>query len=239
MPLRKKLDTRIKTLIDNGRANNHRSFLVIVGDKGKDQVRMLLLYVSHSEVINLHHMLTKSTVGTQPSVLWCYKKDLGFTTYFLSSGTAIHTFRHRQKRIKQIKRKQRQGLLDPNKEDAFELFLTTANVRWTYYKDSHKILGNTYGMCVLQVWLQRISISLISSVPLLAPRSFFLRFHSFPIPDPFRHPVSHTILVGLRSDNAEHSGPYDRDRTRRRPCHLASTHNAVAEAVVFLIHGYA
>eukprot|EP01127_Copromyxa_protea_P002844 TRINITY_DN12778_c0_g1_i1.p1 TRINITY_DN12778_c0_g1~~TRINITY_DN12778_c0_g1_i1.p1 ORF type:complete len:1030 (+),score=308.71 TRINITY_DN12778_c0_g1_i1:16-3105(+) len=125
MPLRKKLDARIKTLIDNGRINNHRSFLVIVGDKGKDQV------------INLHHMLTKATVGTQPSVLWCYKKELGFTT-------------HRQKRIKQIKRKQRQGLLDPNKEDAFELFLTTANVRWTYYKDSHKVLGNTYGMCVLQ-----------------------------------------------------------------------------------------
>lgn len=24
-------------------------------------------------------------------------------------------------------------------------------MRWTYYKDSHKILGNTYGMCVLQV----------------------------------------------------------------------------------------
>lgn len=39
MPLRKKLDSRIKTLVDNGRINNHRSFLVIVGDKGKDQVR--------------------------------------------------------------------------------------------------------------------------------------------------------------------------------------------------------
>lgn len=63
----------------------------------------------------------------------------------------VLTYSHRQKRIKQIKRKQRQGLLDPNKEDAFELFLTTANVRWTYYKDSHKVLGNTYGMCVLQV----------------------------------------------------------------------------------------
>lgn len=65
----------------------------------------------------------------------------------------LTSWSHRQKRIKQIKRKQRQGLLDPTKEDAFELFLTTANVRWTYYKDSHKVLGNTYGMCVLQVHL--------------------------------------------------------------------------------------
>lgn len=35
-------------------------------------------------------------------------------------------------------------------EDPFQLFVTSTPVRWTYYKDSHKILGNTFGMCVLQ-----------------------------------------------------------------------------------------
>ncbi|KAG5457516.1 MAG: N-acetyltransferase 10, partial [Olpidium bornovanus] len=38
----------------------------------------------------------------------------------------------------------------PNTEDPFELFVSVTNIRYCYYKESHKILGNTYGMCVLQ-----------------------------------------------------------------------------------------
>ena len=34
--------------------------------------------------------------------------------------------------------------------DPFELFICGTEIRWTYYKDTHKILGKTYGMCVLQ-----------------------------------------------------------------------------------------
>lgn len=37
---RKKVDPRIKTLIENGVKTRHRSFLVLVGDRGRDQVRM-------------------------------------------------------------------------------------------------------------------------------------------------------------------------------------------------------
>jgi N-acetyltransferase 10 len=40
---------------------------VIVGDRGKDQV------------MYLHYMLTKARVAVKPSVLWCYKKELGFS----------------------------------------------------------------------------------------------------------------------------------------------------------------
>lgn len=36
--MRKQLDPRIPTLIDNGVKKNHRSFIVLVGDKGRDQV---------------------------------------------------------------------------------------------------------------------------------------------------------------------------------------------------------
>ena len=35
-------------------------------------------------------------------------------------------------------------------EDPFELFINSTTVRWTYYKDTHKVLGQTFGMCVLQ-----------------------------------------------------------------------------------------
>lgn len=65
--VRKKLDNRIRVLIENNVALGHRSFFVIVGDKGRDQV------------VILHHILSKSTVKARPSVLWCYKKELGFS----------------------------------------------------------------------------------------------------------------------------------------------------------------
>jgi hypothetical protein len=37
--MKKKVDTRIRTLIENCVHTNQRSFFVIVGDKGRDQVR--------------------------------------------------------------------------------------------------------------------------------------------------------------------------------------------------------
>ncbi|KJE95863.1 N-acetyltransferase 10 [Capsaspora owczarzaki ATCC 30864] len=123
--MRKKIDARIRTLIENGVQTSHRSFFVIVGDHGRDQV------------VNLHYMLSKTVVKTRPSVLWCYKKELGFSS-------------HKQKRMRQIKKKIQRGLLDPDKDDPFELFISSTNIRYTYYADTHKILGNTYGMCVLQ-----------------------------------------------------------------------------------------
>ena len=66
--VKKKIDARVRTLIENGVATKQRSLFVLVGDKGKDQV------------VNLHYMLSKAAVKARPSVLWCYKKELGFTT---------------------------------------------------------------------------------------------------------------------------------------------------------------
>ena len=66
--MKKKIDARVRTLIENGVATKQRSLFVLVGDKGKDQV------------VNLHYMLSKAAVKARPSVLWCYKKELGFTT---------------------------------------------------------------------------------------------------------------------------------------------------------------
>lgn len=33
------------------------------------------------QVVILHHMLSKAAVRARPSVLWCYKKDLGFSRW--------------------------------------------------------------------------------------------------------------------------------------------------------------
>jgi len=129
--VRKRLDERIRTLLERGVVTGQRSMLVLVGDHGKDQVP------------NLHQILSKTSLQTRPNVLWCYKKDLGFST-------------HRKKRMKKLKRDKARGLLktsdasDLTSTDNFELFVTSADIQWCYYKDSHRVLGNTFGVLVLQ-----------------------------------------------------------------------------------------
>ncbi|KAI0263903.1 GNAT acetyltransferase 2-domain-containing protein [Gloeopeniophorella convolvens] len=123
--MRKQLDQRIPILINNNVKKNHRSFIVLVGDKGRDQV------------VNLHFLLSQARVSARPSVLWCYKKELGFTS-------------HRKKREAKIKRDVKRGIREANEHDPFEIFITVTDIRYTYYKESEKILGNTFGMLVLQ-----------------------------------------------------------------------------------------
>lgn len=88
-------------------------------------------------------MLSKTVVKARPSMLWCYKKDLGFSS-------------HRKKRMKSLQKKIKSGKLDVNEDDPFELFVISTNIRYCYYNETHKILGNTYGMCVLQVCIHFI-----------------------------------------------------------------------------------
>ncbi|KAI8643746.1 GNAT acetyltransferase 2-domain-containing protein [Parasitella parasitica] len=123
--VKKVVDSRVHTLIKNCVQTKHRSFFVVVGDRGKDQI------------VNLHWLLSQAQVTSRPSVLWCYKKELGFTS-------------HRKKRENKIKNDIKRGVRDVNKEDPFELFITVTNIRYAYYKETQNILGNTYGMCVLQ-----------------------------------------------------------------------------------------
>lgn len=82
-------------------------------------------------------MLSKSTVKARPNILWCYNKELGFSS-------------HRKKRMKHIQKKLQAGKLSVNEDDPFELFVASTNIRYCYYSETHKILGKTFGMCVLQ-----------------------------------------------------------------------------------------
>lgn len=102
--------------------------------------------------MNLHWLLSQTKVAARPSVLWCYKKELGFTRYTFSLPSLISAS-NRKKRESKIKRDIKKGVREANEEDPFELFVSVTNIRYTYYKESEKILGNTYGMCVLQVRL--------------------------------------------------------------------------------------
>lgn len=123
---RKAIDSRIPALIRNGIQEKKRSFIVVVGDRAKDVI------------VHLHYIMSSVDVKQNKSVLWAYKKDLlGFTS-------------HRKKRETKIKKEIKRGIRDANTEDPFELFVTLHNIRYVYYKETEKILGNTYGMCILQ-----------------------------------------------------------------------------------------
>ncbi|XP_003693902.1 RNA cytidine acetyltransferase [Apis florea] len=123
--VRKKIDNRIRILIENGVITGYRTMFIVIGEKARDQV------------VLLHHMLSKSIIKARPSVLWCYKKELGFSS-------------HRKKKMKSLQKKVKSGKLDVNDDDPFELFVVSTNIRYCYYHETHRILGNTYGMCVLQ-----------------------------------------------------------------------------------------
>lgn len=57
---------------------------------------------------------------------------------------------HQKKRENKIRKEIKRGIREANTEDPFELFLTLHNIRYVYYKETEKILGNTFGMCILQ-----------------------------------------------------------------------------------------
>ncbi|KAL8909839.1 MAG: hypothetical protein Q9171_004863 [Xanthocarpia ochracea] len=123
---KKALDSRIPALIRNGIQEKKRSFFVVVGDHAKDVI------------VHLHYIMSSVDIKQNKSVLWAYKKDLlGFTS-------------HRKKRESKIKKEIKRGIREANTEDPFELFLALHNIRYVYYKETEKILGNTFGMCILQ-----------------------------------------------------------------------------------------
>ncbi|KAI4181854.1 MAG: hypothetical protein L6R41_006365 [Letrouitia leprolyta] len=123
---KKAVDSRIPALIRNGIQEKKRGFIIIVGDHAKDTIA------------HLHYIRSNVDMKQNKSVLWAYKKDLlGFTS-------------HRRKRESKIRKEIKRGIREANTEDPFELFLTLNTIRYVYYKDTEKILGNTFGMCILQ-----------------------------------------------------------------------------------------
>ncbi|KAJ2945204.1 hypothetical protein O0L34_g9274 [Tuta absoluta] len=120
--VKKKIDNRIRVMIENGVKLGHRTMILLVGDKGRDQVPIL------------YDMLVKSTVKARPTVLWCYK----------NKDEAISN--HGRKRAKKIAA----GKLEVSEESLFDAFRVATTIHGRYYSESHAMLGQTYGVCVLQ-----------------------------------------------------------------------------------------
>ncbi|ROT74729.1 putative N-acetyltransferase 10 isoform X1 [Penaeus vannamei] len=117
-------DGRIKTLIENNVKLGHRALLTILGENARDQVMII------------HHLVSKAS-GERPSVLWCHKKDSDVP-------------RQSRKQLKKLEQRLKSGKCDISQENAFHIFLLSTSVRYCSLTDTQRVLGNTYGMCVIQ-----------------------------------------------------------------------------------------
>lgn len=117
---------------------------MVVGDRSKDVI------------VHLHYIMSSMDVKQNKSVLWAYKnKLLGFTRHAHHAPSVERLLMkvwnsHRKKRELKIKKEIKRGIREANTEDPFELFVSLHNIRYVYYKETEKILGNTFGMCILQ-----------------------------------------------------------------------------------------
>ena len=115
------IDERIKTQIINSFHLGHRTIFFIVGDNAKDQI------------VNLYYLLKDTTKKPVPTIVWCSKNKLNFQT-------------HQTKKTIKKQLSQPQG----SDKNTFDLFAASAKLIHCFYKDTERILGNTYSMLVFQ-----------------------------------------------------------------------------------------
>ena len=116
---KKRIDSRIKFLIENSIEKHHRSLFVIVGKRGKSQIVNLhwlltraisTVQPTNQSTLNDNNITNTNTIETKAPVLWCFKTDLGFSPSHV-------------KQTQKIKKDIRQGLRRPNYDDPFESFI--------------------------------------------------------------------------------------------------------------------
>jgi hypothetical protein len=96
--------------------------------------------------------------------------------------------------MKQIRKMAQRGLLDPEKEDPFSLFVASTNIRYCFYHETQNILGNTFGMAVLQVGVAHPRADrLHMAYPRSAPKELRQRAPKppFPAASPHRNTSPH------------------------------------------------
>lgn len=123
--MRKKVDIRIQRVIENCQKLNQRGIFVIIGDRARDVV------------VNIHFLIGKISSANKKKILWCYNKELGFSS-------------HKKRKMKEITASMKEGNYDSLSENPFDLFITQTDIQYCYYKDSQNVLGNTYGALILQ-----------------------------------------------------------------------------------------
>nr|CCC47982.1 conserved hypothetical protein, fragment [Trypanosoma vivax Y486] len=109
--VKRKLDDRIRHLIENAVYLRHRALLLLVGDRGKDQI------------VNLHQMVSHANHNAKVSVLWCMKKEPDF------GSTSL------KQQEKRARLEVKGGMSTETTKEAFQTFLMQTHIKLSQYQE--------------------------------------------------------------------------------------------------------
>ncbi|AFN83833.1 putative P-loop ATPase/acetyltransferase fusion [Encephalitozoon romaleae SJ-2008] len=114
-------DGRIQSFFEANGRRNHRSFVVLLGEHAKSQLR------------TIHRILQRNTNGAVETVIWCHKNDVT-----------------RKAGRKSYGKRQKNEVEKEESEDDLALFIRGNEIEFIEYKESERILGRTVDMLILQ-----------------------------------------------------------------------------------------
>jgi len=133
--VRKRVDDRVRKLLERSAASNTRNLLLLVGDGAPSQAARV-----HSMVQQAQPGESLGASPTAPSCLWLHASSLPLSS-------------HRKKRMKQLKAQRRKGASDSASDDADPLsrLLSSGSAECVPYRSASKrALGRTFRTVVLQ-----------------------------------------------------------------------------------------
>lgn len=124
---RKVVDQRIVELIQRCADNRERALFVITGKSSVERIA------------DIYSLWVNKTMLPKASILWCYEENIALSGY-------------RQKQLTKLKHNRKLGIQKEitDEDTPQNLMLRHATIKFMYYKDTARALGQTYDILVLQ-----------------------------------------------------------------------------------------
>ena len=124
---RKVVDRKIVELIQRCADNRERALFVITGK------------LSVERIADIYSLWVNKTMLPKASILWCYEENIALSGY-------------RQKQLTKLKHNRKIGIQKEitDEDTPQNLMLRHATIKFMYYKDTARALGQTYDILVLQ-----------------------------------------------------------------------------------------
>ncbi|TBU18756.1 putative P-loop ATPase/acetyltransferase fusion protein [Ordospora colligata] len=115
-------DGTIQSFFEMNSRRNHRSFVAVMGEGGKDKLGQI------------HKALQDNSFGTVGAIVWCHKNDV---------------VKKMNKEAEIMKKQKSNYATDECNDDVFS-FIRSNEIDFIEYKESERILGRTVDMLILQ-----------------------------------------------------------------------------------------
>ncbi|KAH9411517.1 GNAT acetyltransferase 2 [Ordospora pajunii] len=115
-------DGRIQSFFEMNSKRNHRSFVVVMGEGGKNKLG------------HIHKALQDNSFGTVGAIVWCHKSDVV----------------KKMNKEAELMKKQKNNYTTEDCDDDVFSFIRSNEIDFVEYKESERILGRTVDMLILQ-----------------------------------------------------------------------------------------